>query len=327
MDSSNYSFDPFANAWSEYNANSGSSNSGSYSTKPSDVFSTYKSAEFMAKEDFGMEFVGGIGGHWTQPTKGNLSDAANLMQSIADLRVQQAYQVNTTGFIDGGHLNAWNAAEESAKNIRESIRKSGLTNQSGLAGSGCNLSSSGSYLSYSSSGQNCTSVAAYANNTSSYPTNSSYPYEHINSPYFPGPYPNIRELKANMDNAYNAYYNDTSRNLQRNENLKRIYEETQKTYCTVLASKKYHDIPIEKVETKVKPTRKKFTREDVYEIKGYIDIHVKDIREIYDESRFDDDKEFIIGLKFKGEKNIRLYYECKHCKEAFYSSFGHICEG
>ncbi len=322
MDSSNYSTDPFANAWSEYNANS--SNSSSYSTNSSNTRLSYKSAEFLAKEEYGMEFVGGIGGHWTQPTKGNLSEAAELMQSIADLRVQQAYQVNKTGFADGGHLNAWNAAEDAAKNIRESIRKSNLTGQSTGSITGSS-SCSGSYLSYSSSGQNCTSVAAYVNNTSSYPTNSSYPYEHINSPYFPGPYPNINELNEAMMNAYHAY--EKEKNFSRKHELENVYKQRQNTYYTVLASKKYHDIPIVKKETYVQQVRKKFTRQDVFELKGYTDVYSMGNIEIKKESQFDPDKEFIIGFKFNGENEMRFYYECKHCNEAFYlSNGGHYCD-
>ncbi len=325
MDSSNYSTDPFVNAWSEYSAGSSSSNSSSYSTNPSDTRLSYKSAEFLAKEEYGMEFVGGIGGHWTQPTKGNLSEAAELMQSIADLRVQQAYQVNKTGFHDGGHLNAWNAAEEAAKNIRESIRKSNLTSQSTGYPITNSSNSSGSYLSYSSSGQNCTSVATYINNTSSYPSNSSYPYEHINSPYFPGPYPNINELKEAMDNAYRAF--EKEKIFSRKNELENVYKQRLNTYLTVLASKKYHDTPIVKKETYVQPVKQKFTRQDVFELKGYTDVYAMGNIEIKKESQFDPDKEFIIGFKFKGENEMRYYYECKHCKEAFYlGNSGHYCD-
>ncbi len=241
MDSSNYSTDPFANSWSEYTAGSSSASSGSYSTNPSDTYSTYKSAEYLAKEEYGMEFVGGIGGHWTQPTKGNLSDAADLMQSIADLRVQQAYQNGRSG-LDAGHLNAWNAAEESAKNIRESIRKSNLTSSNSSSSSsysGSSSSSSSSFMSYSNSGENCTSAISYAYNTSSYPRSSSYQYEHINSPYFPGPYPSISELKKNMDMVYERYVKETD--FWKKQELEKYVDSTRKTYYTVLSSNKYRD--------------------------------------------------------------------------------------
>ncbi len=239
MDSSNYSTDPFANAYSEYMAGSSSANSSSYSSNPSDTYSTYKSAEYLAKENYGMEFVGGIGGHWTQPTKGNLSEAAELMQSIADLRVQQAYQNGRSGF-DSGHLNAWNAAEESAKNIRESIRKSNLTSSGGSGGSSSySGSSSSSFMSYSNSGENCTSAISYAYNTNSYSRSSSYQYEHINSPYFPGPYPSIGELKKNMDMTYDRYAKETD--FWKKQELEKYVDSTRKTYYTVLSSGKYRD--------------------------------------------------------------------------------------
>ncbi len=186
-----------------------------------------------------MEFVGGIGGHWTHPTKGNLSDAAELMQSIADLRVQQAYQNGRNGF-DAGHLNVWNAAEESAKNIRESIRKSNLTSSNNSGGSSSySGSSSSSFMSYSNSGENCTSTIAYAYNTNSYPSRSSYQYEHINSPYFPGPYPSISELKKNMDMAYDRYAKETD--FWKKQELEKYVDSTRKTYYTVLSSNKYRD--------------------------------------------------------------------------------------
>jgi len=131
-----------------------------------------------------------------------------------------------------------------------------------------------------------------------------------------------------MDNAYNKYYNYPSHNLQVKENLKKIYEQTEKTYYTVLASKKYHDIPIQKQETHINiPNKKKFTRQDVFDLKGYTDVYDAGTRQIQEESQFDPDKEFIIGLKFNGESEMRFYYECKYCKEAFYLSNGwHYCK-
>ena len=97
-------------------------------------------------------------------------------------------------------------------------------------------------MSYSNSGENCTSAISYAYNTNSYPSRSSYPYEHINSPYFPGPYPNIRQLKKNMDIAYERYERETD--YWKKQELYKYVDSTRKTYYTVLSSKKYHDNPI-----------------------------------------------------------------------------------
>jgi aromatic ring hydroxylase len=82
---------------------------------------TYKAAEFLAKEEHGMNYVNGMGGYWTKPTS-DPKTAYELMQVAADLRLQHAYDRNKTGFSsDYGHLNSWYAAQQAADNIRPNI--------------------------------------------------------------------------------------------------------------------------------------------------------------------------------------------------------------
>ena len=94
----------------------GVSNS-SYSTSQSDTWSTYKSAEFLAQNDHGMTYQGGINGGWTHPTNGNPLTAAEYMQISADLRAQtNAYH----GGADRGHATAQYTAQLAANGIRNS---------------------------------------------------------------------------------------------------------------------------------------------------------------------------------------------------------------
>lgn len=48
---------------------SNSTNSGDWSVPQSDAWMTYHCAEALAEADHGMEYVGGLGGGWTNPTK------------------------------------------------------------------------------------------------------------------------------------------------------------------------------------------------------------------------------------------------------------------
>jgi hypothetical protein len=92
-----------------------SSDSGSYSVSQGDAWSTYHSAEALAESDHGMQYIGGIGGFWTDPVSGNPAEAAQLMQISADLRCQSA--VHKGGNPDPGHLSSFLAAQESAHRI------------------------------------------------------------------------------------------------------------------------------------------------------------------------------------------------------------------
>jgi len=92
----------------------GVSNS-SYSTSQSDTWSTYKCAEFLAQDEHGMTYQGGLQGGWTHPTTGNPLTAAQYMQISADLRAQQtAYKGKT----DIGHANSQYTAQLAANGIR-----------------------------------------------------------------------------------------------------------------------------------------------------------------------------------------------------------------
>jgi hypothetical protein len=94
----------------------GVSNS-SYSTSQSDTWSTYKCAEFLAQDEHGMTYQGGLQGGWTHPTTGNPLTAAQYMQISADLRAQQtAYKGKT----DIGHANSQYTAQLAANGIRNS---------------------------------------------------------------------------------------------------------------------------------------------------------------------------------------------------------------
>ena len=125
MDSENSGLYFISSADAEFLANSaqalGVSNSGvsnsSYSTSKSDTWSTYKSAEFLAQDEHGMTYQGGLQGGWTHPTTGNPLTAATYMQISADLRAQQtAYKGRT----DPGHANSQYTAQLVANGIRNS---------------------------------------------------------------------------------------------------------------------------------------------------------------------------------------------------------------
>ena len=92
----------------------GVSNS-SYSTSQSDTWSTYKSAEFLAGDEHGMTYQGGLKGGWTHPTTGNPLTAAQYMQISADLRAQQTAHKGKT---DIGHATSQHAAQLAANGIR-----------------------------------------------------------------------------------------------------------------------------------------------------------------------------------------------------------------
>lgn len=94
---------------------SNSSNTGDYSVPQSEAWITYHCAEALAEADHGMEFIGGIGGFWTNPTKGNPAEAAELMQISADLRCQSI--VHKGGNPDAGHLSSFIAAQDAANKI------------------------------------------------------------------------------------------------------------------------------------------------------------------------------------------------------------------
>ena len=94
----------------------GVSNS-SYSTSQSDTYSTYKSAEFLAQDQHGMTYQGGLKGGWTHPTTGNPLTAAQYMQISADLRGQQTAHKGKT---DIGHANSQYTAQLAANGIRNS---------------------------------------------------------------------------------------------------------------------------------------------------------------------------------------------------------------
>ncbi len=91
------------------------SNSDSYSVPQGDAWITYHSAEALAEADHGMEFIGGVGGFWTNPVSGNPAEAAQLMQISADLRCQTI--VHKGGNPDPGHLSSFLAAQEAAHRI------------------------------------------------------------------------------------------------------------------------------------------------------------------------------------------------------------------
>jgi len=117
MDSGNSDFF-ISSAGAESLANSaqalGVSNS-SYSTSHSDTWSTYKSAEFLAGDQHGMTYQGGLKGGWTHPTNGNPLTAAQYMQISADLRAQQTAHKGKT---DIGHYTSQHAAQLAANGIR-----------------------------------------------------------------------------------------------------------------------------------------------------------------------------------------------------------------
>jgi hypothetical protein len=117
MDSGNCDFF-ISSAGAESLANSaqalGVSNS-SYSTSQSDTWSTYKSAEFLAGDQHGMTYQGGLKGGWTHPTNGNPLTAAQYMQISADLRAQQTAHKGKT---DIGHYTSQHAAQLAANGIR-----------------------------------------------------------------------------------------------------------------------------------------------------------------------------------------------------------------
>jgi len=94
----------------------GVSNS-SYSTSQSDTYSTYKSAEFLAQDQHGMTYQGGLQGGWTHPITGNALTAAQYMQISADLRGQQTAHKGKT---DIGHANSQYTAQLVANGIRNS---------------------------------------------------------------------------------------------------------------------------------------------------------------------------------------------------------------
>ncbi len=91
------------------------SNTGDWSVPQSEAWETYHCAEALAESDHGMEFIGGIGGFWTNPTKGNPAEAAELMQISADLRCQSI--VHKGGNPDSGHLSSFIAAQDAANKI------------------------------------------------------------------------------------------------------------------------------------------------------------------------------------------------------------------
>lgn len=105
-----------------------------YSSDKSSAYNDYKAAEFLAQEDHGMQYVGGIGGYWTQPTS-DPKGAVELMQAAADLRVQHAYDRSNRGFTDAGHFNSWYAAQDSADNIMRIANSNGLMSQNHHYGS------------------------------------------------------------------------------------------------------------------------------------------------------------------------------------------------
>ncbi len=94
---------------------SNTSNTGDWSVPQSEAWITYHSAEALVEADHGMEFIGGIGGFWTNPTKGNPAEAAQLMQIAADLRCQSI--VYKGGNPDSGHLSSFIAAQDAANKI------------------------------------------------------------------------------------------------------------------------------------------------------------------------------------------------------------------
>ncbi len=89
--------------------------SDSYSVPQGEAWSTYHSAEALAEADHGMEYIGGVGGFWTNPVSGNPAEAAQLMQISADLRCQSI--VHKGGNPDPGHLSSFLAAQEAAHRI------------------------------------------------------------------------------------------------------------------------------------------------------------------------------------------------------------------
>ena len=90
-------------------------NSDPYMTSQSNAHSTYHTAEYLAQNDHGMTFQGGINGGWTHPTSGNPLTAATYMQVSADLRAQtNSYH----GGADRGHATAQHAAQLAANGIR-----------------------------------------------------------------------------------------------------------------------------------------------------------------------------------------------------------------
>ncbi len=151
-------------------SNSGSNsgfNSSSYSTSQSDAWITYHCAETLAQSDHGMTYQGGIGGYWTNPTKGNPQEAAQLMQVSADLRAQS---MNHHKSMDSGHLNSWYSAQDAADRINR-----GLTNTPSYTTPTCYAGSSYSNPSYSnpiytnpsnSSSYNQTSSSSYSTSKS-----------------------------------------------------------------------------------------------------------------------------------------------------------------
>jgi len=90
-------------------------NSDPYMTSQLNAHSTYHTAEYLAQNDHGMTFQGGINGGWTHPTSGNPLTAATYMQVSADLRAQtNSYH----GGADRGHATAQHAAQLAANGIR-----------------------------------------------------------------------------------------------------------------------------------------------------------------------------------------------------------------
>jgi hypothetical protein len=89
--------------------------SDSYSVPQEEAWLTYHSAEALAEADHGMQYIGGIGGFWTDPISGNPAEATQLMQISADLRCQSA--VHKGGNPDLGHLSSMLASQESAQRI------------------------------------------------------------------------------------------------------------------------------------------------------------------------------------------------------------------
>jgi hypothetical protein len=89
--------------------------SDSYSVPQGEAWTTYHSAEALAEADHGMEYIGGVGGFWTNPVSGNPAEAAQLMQISADLRCQSI--VHKGGNPDPGHLSSFLAAQEAVHRI------------------------------------------------------------------------------------------------------------------------------------------------------------------------------------------------------------------
>ena len=85
------------------------------SNSPSNTYSDYKAAEYLAQSDHGMQYIGGIGGFWTHPTNDS-KGAAELMHAAAVLRMEQAIRTGK-GLSDIGHLNSWYSAQEAAHGI------------------------------------------------------------------------------------------------------------------------------------------------------------------------------------------------------------------